>query len=79
MTPSAIEPGRRRGDRPARPSRGGTRPPPATVPLPAARSRAALGLAVGAAEGRFMLQVCGDCGAVQYPPRDVCGTACPAR
>ena len=45
----------------------------APTPLPAARSRAALGLAVGAAEGRFMLQVCGDCGAVQYPPRDVCG------
>jgi short-subunit dehydrogenase/uncharacterized OB-fold protein len=41
--------------------------------LPAARSRAALGLAVGASEGRFALQVCGDCGAVQYPPRDVCG------
>ena len=45
----------------------------APTPLPAARSRAALGLAVGAAEGRFMLQVCGDCGAVQYPPREVCG------
>jgi short-subunit dehydrogenase/uncharacterized OB-fold protein len=37
------------------------------------RSRAALGLAVGAAEGRFRLQVCDDCGAAQYPPRDVCG------
>ncbi len=38
------------------------------------RSRAALGLAAAAAEGRFMLQVCGDCGAVQYPPRDACGS-----
>ena len=43
------------------------------TPLPSARSRAALGLAVGAAEGRFSLQVCEDCGVVQYPPRDVCG------
>ncbi|MBV9075863.1 MAG: OB-fold domain-containing protein, partial [Methylobacteriaceae bacterium] len=42
------------------------------VPLPAARSRAALGLAVGAAEGSFTLQVCAECEAVQYPPRDVC-------
>jgi short-subunit dehydrogenase/uncharacterized OB-fold protein len=48
-------------------------PTRAPIPLPSARSRAALGLAVGAAEGRFALQVCGDCGAVQYPPRDVCG------
>jgi len=42
-----------------------------TMPPPA-RSRAALGLAAAAAEGRFMLQRCGDCGAVQYPPRDAC-------
>lgn len=42
------------------------------VPTPAARSRAALGLAVGAAEGRFALQVCATCEAVNYPPRDVC-------
>lgn len=46
----------------------------APKPLPAARSRAALGLAVAASEGGFRLQVCEDCGAVQYPPRDVCGT-----
>ena len=39
---------------------------------PAARSRAALGLTAAAAEGRFMLQHCADCGAVQYPPRDAC-------
>lgn len=38
------------------------------------RSRAALGLAAAAAEGRFMLQVCGECGTVQYPPRDACGS-----
>lgn len=47
-----------------------------TVPTlpPATRSRAALGLTVAAAEGRFALQHCGDCGAVQYPPRDACST-----
>lgn len=48
-------------------------PARAPKPLPAARSRAALGLAVAASEGEFRLQVCQDCGAVQYPPRDVCG------
>ncbi len=37
------------------------------------RSRAALGLAAAAAEGRFMLQVCDGCNSVQYPPRDACG------
>lgn len=37
-----------------------------------ARSRAALGLAAAAAEGRFMLQRCDACGALQYPPRDAC-------
>ncbi len=41
---------------------------------PEARSRAALGLTAAAAEGRFALQVCDDCGTVQYPPRDVCGS-----
>ena len=39
---------------------------------PEARSRAALGLAVMAAQGRFGLQVCKDCQAIQYPPRDAC-------
>jgi NAD(P)-dependent dehydrogenase (short-subunit alcohol dehydrogenase family)/uncharacterized OB-fold protein len=58
-------------------------PPPARknpllvtrLPLlpPGARSRTALGLTAAAAEGRFALQVCTDCGAVQYPPREVCG------
>jgi NAD(P)-dependent dehydrogenase (short-subunit alcohol dehydrogenase family)/uncharacterized OB-fold protein len=38
------------------------------------RSRAALGIAAAAAEGRFMLQVCEECGAVQYPPRDACAS-----
>jgi NAD(P)-dependent dehydrogenase (short-subunit alcohol dehydrogenase family)/uncharacterized OB-fold protein len=42
-----------------------------TLP-PAMRSRAAVGLAVAAAEGRFALQHCAECGAVQYPPRDAC-------
>ena len=39
---------------------------------PGARSRTALGLTAAAAEGRFALQVCTDCGAVQYPPREIC-------
>lgn len=36
------------------------------------RSRAALGMTAWAAAGTFALQSCEDCGAVQYPPRDVC-------
>ena len=43
-----------------------------TLP-PAARSRVAHGLTAAAAEGRFALQVCRDCGHVQYPPREACG------
>jgi len=39
---------------------------------PGGRSRAALGLTAAAALGRFELQVCAECGAVQYPPREVC-------
>jgi NAD(P)-dependent dehydrogenase (short-subunit alcohol dehydrogenase family)/uncharacterized OB-fold protein len=39
---------------------------------PSARSRAALGLTGAAALGHFKLQICGACGAVQYPPREVC-------
>ncbi len=39
---------------------------------PWARSRAALGLTAAAAIGRFELQVCTDCGSVQYPPREAC-------
>jgi NAD(P)-dependent dehydrogenase (short-subunit alcohol dehydrogenase family)/uncharacterized OB-fold protein len=42
-----------------------------TLP-PAARSRVALGLTAAAAEGRFALQRCRDCGTVQYPPREAC-------
>lgn len=42
-----------------------------TLP-PASRSRVALGLTAVAARGRFALQVCLDCGTVQYPPREVC-------
>ena len=41
-----------------------------TPPMP--RSRAALGLTARAAEGRFALQRCEDCGQVQYPPVDCC-------
>jgi len=44
-----------------------------TLP-PAARSRVALGLTAAAALGRFELQQCSDCGAVQYPPREACGS-----
>src|SRR5207248_6917450 len=39
---------------------------------PWARGRVALGMTAAAAEGRFELQVCKDCTAVQYPPRDAC-------
>jgi NAD(P)-dependent dehydrogenase (short-subunit alcohol dehydrogenase family)/uncharacterized OB-fold protein len=42
-----------------------------TLP-PGGRSRAALGLTAAAALGRFELQTCRDCGAVQYPPREAC-------
>jgi NAD(P)-dependent dehydrogenase (short-subunit alcohol dehydrogenase family)/uncharacterized OB-fold protein len=42
-----------------------------TLP-PAARSRVALGLTAAATRGRFALQTCLDCGAVQYPPSEVC-------
>ena len=42
-----------------------------TLP-PGARSRIALGLTAAAALGRFELQQCRDCGAVQYPPREAC-------
>jgi uncharacterized OB-fold protein len=39
---------------------------------PSARSRVALGFTAAAALGRFELQVCRKCGAVQYPPREAC-------
>ncbi|HZW76175.1 MAG TPA: OB-fold domain-containing protein, partial [Caldimonas sp.] len=39
---------------------------------PFARGRTALGMTAAAAEGRFALQVCQRCKAVQYPPRDAC-------
>lgn len=42
-----------------------------TLP-PSARSRRALGLTAAAAAGKFDLQVCQECQAVQYPPREVC-------
>ncbi len=42
------------------------------VEPPDSRSRAALGLSVAAARGRFMLQVCTECSAIQYPPRSRC-------
>jgi NAD(P)-dependent dehydrogenase (short-subunit alcohol dehydrogenase family)/uncharacterized OB-fold protein len=45
----------------------------------ATRSRAAHGLTAAAAEGRFALQVCEDCEAVIYPPRDACPSCLSAR
>lgn len=45
--------------------------PQPTLP-PHIRSRVALGLTAAAARGALELQVCRDCGAVQYPPREVC-------
>jgi NAD(P)-dependent dehydrogenase (short-subunit alcohol dehydrogenase family)/uncharacterized OB-fold protein len=39
---------------------------------PGARGRVALGLTAAAADGRFELQVCEACAAVQYPPREAC-------
>jgi NAD(P)-dependent dehydrogenase (short-subunit alcohol dehydrogenase family)/uncharacterized OB-fold protein len=42
-----------------------------TLP-PGARSRVALGLTAAAVRGAFELQVCADCGAAQYPPREAC-------
>ena len=46
---------------------------------PWSRSRVAMGLTVAAAEGRFALQVCAECGAVQYPPREACHVCVSAR
>jgi len=43
------------------------------------RTRVALGITAAAAEGRFELQVCEDCGAVQYPPREACHKCLSAR
>jgi NAD(P)-dependent dehydrogenase (short-subunit alcohol dehydrogenase family)/uncharacterized OB-fold protein len=42
-----------------------------TLP-PGQRGRVALGMTAAAAEGRFELQQCEDCGALQYPPREAC-------
>ena len=45
----------------------------ATMNLPpSARGRVALGMTAAAAQGRFELQACEACGAVQYPPREAC-------
>lgn len=58
-----------------------TNPPPRKSPQkrtvsptqpPTVRSRAAMALSAAAAGGRFALQVCPECDAVQYPPRDAC-------
>ncbi|MEP6867203.1 MAG: SDR family NAD(P)-dependent oxidoreductase [Novosphingobium sp.] len=41
---------------------------------PPARSRAMHAMSARAAQGRFVLQVCTDCGKATYPPRDACPT-----
>ncbi|MBI3436247.1 MAG: SDR family NAD(P)-dependent oxidoreductase [Proteobacteria bacterium] len=46
---------------------------------PAARSRAAHGLTAAAAEGRFALQICAECAAVVYPPREACPSCLSSR
>jgi uncharacterized OB-fold protein len=46
--------------------------PAAMLLPPSVRSAAAQGLTAAAAKGRFELQVCRNCGAVQYPPREAC-------
>jgi NAD(P)-dependent dehydrogenase (short-subunit alcohol dehydrogenase family)/uncharacterized OB-fold protein len=43
------------------------------------RSRTAHGITAAAAQGRFALQVCLDCNAVIYPPRDACPSCLSAR
>lgn len=42
-----------------------------TLP-PFARSRRAIAFTAAAAEGRFVLQVCAECAAATYPPREIC-------
>jgi uncharacterized OB-fold protein len=39
---------------------------------PSSRSRTAHGLTLAAAEGRFAIQRCAECGNFAYPPRDAC-------
>lgn len=39
---------------------------------PSARSRAMHAMSARAAQGRFVLQVCADCGKATYPPREAC-------
>ncbi|MEY2617623.1 MAG: hypothetical protein RL522_625 [Pseudomonadota bacterium] len=46
---------------------------------PWARGRVALGMTAAAALGRFELQVCQDCGHLQYPPREACHHCLSAR
>ena len=60
-----------RSGRPRRKSAMVRRAPVPMLP-PTGRSRVALGLTAAAALGYFELQVCADCGAVQYPPREAC-------
>jgi NAD(P)-dependent dehydrogenase (short-subunit alcohol dehydrogenase family)/uncharacterized OB-fold protein len=50
-----------------------------TLLPPGLRSRTAHGLTAAAARGRFALQVCAECGAAAYPPRDACARCLSAR
>lgn len=62
MTPPLVKPPRKNPI---------LRTPQINLP-PGARGRVALSLTAAAAEGRFVLQVCQECGATQYPPREAC-------
>jgi NAD(P)-dependent dehydrogenase (short-subunit alcohol dehydrogenase family)/uncharacterized OB-fold protein len=52
---------------------------PAPLSPQGVRSRTAHGLTAAAAQGRFALQICADCGAIVYPPRDACPVCLSAR
>lgn len=52
---------------------------PAPLSPQGVRSRTGHGLTAAAAQGRFALQVCADCGAIVYPPRDACPVCLSAR
>lgn len=59
---------------PAPPKKDPQKRTPSPTRPPEMRSRAALGLTAAAAEGRFALQYCTECTAIQYPPRDFCSS-----
>ncbi len=54
------------------PKKHPTRRSPVATPPPAPRSRTGIFFTAYAARGEFRLQKCEACGAVAYPPRDIC-------